>query len=222
MEVSVLEAAAIMNVSPRRVRELVREQRIPGRRVGGAWLVDAGGVRPTRGRLPRPMSARNAWALAQLVEGASLEHLSPSERWRLREMRNALVHRDNPEQVLEAWLRKRADRVLRAASDLARLRDDPRLVPTGVSDPRSQMAAAQLLEAYVHTADVNDLQLDHLLVPANVADANLVLHVVDEPAHMPSGPAPRLALAADLAEWGSWRESNRAREIIEAAAGSGS
>jgi hypothetical protein len=165
------------------------------------------------------MSSRNAWALAQLLDGAELEHLAPSERWRLREMRNALAHHSNPEHMVEAWLRMRARRILRAAPDLARLRSDPRLVLSGVSDPRSQIAAPQLFEGYVSLANFDDLELDHLLSPASAADGNVVLHVVAEPAHVPSGPVPRLALAADLAEWGSWRESNRAREIIDNAAG---
>src|SRR5688572_21571065 len=96
MEISVVEAAAFMNVSPRRARELVRDQRIPGRQVAGVWLVDAAGLRPSRGRLPRPMSPRNAWALVHLFEGAELEHLAASERWRLREMRTALTRHSNP------------------------------------------------------------------------------------------------------------------------------
>lgn len=212
------DAASIMNVSPRRVRELAREQRIPGRLVGGMWLVDAAALRPSRGRLPRPMSARNAWALAQLVEGAELDYLAPSEKWRLRGMRNALVHHDNPEQVLEAWLRERAYRDLRRASDLARLGADSRLVLAGVSDARSQIAAPLVFEAYVAAPDLDDVELDHLLVPASASEANVVLHIVEDRSHMPSGPVPQLALAADLAEWGSWRESNRAREIILRAA----
>lgn len=210
LEVSVPEAARMLGVSPVRARQLVAAGQLHARRVGGRWLVEVDSL-PSAPRRGRPMSQRIAWALAELAEGRRASWASSGEMSRLRGQLERLRNDPEPELLLRSWFASRAVRHRLSAPDAQRLRDDPRIVPSGVSDPRSRMSAGSDVEAYVHDDDVAAVRAAHLLVPASGARANVVLHVAPL---LPEQPVPVLLLAADLAEHDGDRELGRARELI--------
>lgn len=209
MDIELAEAARMMGVSAVRARQLAREGRLRARRVGGRWLVDAASV-PSAPRRGRPMSPRIAWALVEISRGGSADWIEPRESYRLRQALDRLVADGEPEMLLRSWLAVRAERDLMSASEIDALRDDPRLVLSGLSDERFGLSAAADVEAYVRAEDAVAVRRDHLLVDAG-SNANVVLHVSPL---LPDRPVPLLLLAADLAEHDGPRELARARELI--------
>jgi hypothetical protein len=87
---------------------------------------------------------------------------------------------------------------------------DARLVHSGVSDPRSELSAADAAEGYVRANQLADLVADYLLLEASDGRGNVVLHVSERPVAAVSS----LLLAADLAEHMSPREDRRAAELV--------
>jgi len=138
--------------------------------------------------------------------------LSPTEwsraRKRLADIRNA----PHPEDLLRAWLQRRAERrVFRASPrDLADIRADPRLLLSGLSHPDSAMAAPDVAEGYLAKSELDAFIDRYLLVEAPDRRGNVVLHVAER---RPESVWP-LLLAADLAEHQQPRESGRARELV--------
>jgi len=213
-EVGVSAAARMLGVSPVRVRQLIAGGGIAARQVAGRWLVEVASL-PSAPRRGRPMSPRIAWALVELGEGRRAGWLGSEEAYRLRSRRDALAADAAPELLLRSWLAARAQRHQFAAPDPGRLFDDPRLVPSGISDPRSGMSAAgHQVEAYVRVNDLEDVLADHLAVPADRSRANAWLHAA---AMLPDRPVPVMLVAADLAEHDGPRELGRARDLIAAA-----
>jgi hypothetical protein len=88
--------------------------------------------------------------------------------------------------------------------------EDPAVIRSGVSDPRSGISAADLAEGYVHRDDLDAVRTRHLLRPA-AGRPDVILHVVTA---LPAAPVPPLVLAADLAEHDGPRELARADELI--------
>ena len=212
-EVSVPEAAHMMGLSPVRARQLIASGQIHARRVGGRWLVDVESL-PSAPRRGRPMSQRIAWALAELAEGRRAPWASAGEISRLRAQRARLIDDPEPELLLRSWLASRAHRHVLSAPNPQGLRADPRIVLSGISDPRSRMSAGAEVEGYVHDDDLQAVLVDHLLVPSSGARANVVLHAAPL---VPDAPVPVLLLAADLAEHDGDRELGRARDLIQQA-----
>lgn len=160
------------------------------------------------------MSQRIAWALAELGDDRRAPWASPGEISRLRAQRNRLARDPEPELLLRSWLAARAHRYVLSAPNPEGLRADPRIVLSGISDPRSRMSAGSEVEAYVHDDDLQAVLVDHLLVPSSGERANVVLHAAPL---VPDAPVPVLLLAADLAEHDGDRELGRARELIQQA-----
>jgi excisionase family DNA binding protein len=92
MEISVRDAAAQLRIDESRVRRMLRDRDLVGHRMGGMWLVNADDVaRRVAFALPsghrpggRPMSARRAWGLLDLLDGGHAVWLSPSDRSQVR------------------------------------------------------------------------------------------------------------------------------------------
>ncbi len=90
-----------------------------------------------------------------------------------------------------------------AVADLEALRADARLAVSGVSDPRSGLSAASIVEGYVRDVDVPALAGEYLL--SGKGNLNVIVHVVhDRPI---ANPLPLPVLLADLADHDSPRES---------------
>lgn len=199
----------MMGVSAVRARQLVRAGRLRGRQVGGRWVVDVSSI-PSAPRRARPMSPRMAWALVEVSERGSADGIGPRELHRLRRALERLAADAEPELLLRSWLAARGDRRLLSAVEISALRDDPRLVMSGLSDARSGLLAAKSVEAYVHAGDMPSVLRDHLLIDA-WPRANVVLHSAPL---LPEWPVPALLVAADLADHDGPRELARARELI--------
>lgn len=205
MLVSIAEASKILGVSPRRVRSLIEHELVRAQKISGRWAVDPGSLSraPLRAR---PMSPRNAWAL--VLEDSSW--ISPQSSWKLRERIGGLMDRPNPELVLASWLKNRAPRIEFSSPSPAELLDDDRVVPSGVSDDRSNMASLRKIEAYIHEDDFDDIKYDHMLVESK--SPNVVLHVA--PVDVPR-PVPIALMIADLVEWGGPREKSQASKMVK-------
>ena len=211
MDVSVEEAAALLGVSPRRVRALASSGEIAARRVGRMWVVDIDPRVPPRSP-GRRFSARSAWAALGLAE----EGLSRSERQRARERRARLSH-----LPLDALVRRAEDhRFLAHPAALSRLSREPRVVLGGVSAAvhhGADVLGLDSLEGYVRGEDLAALRREYGLRDPGRADAANVLLRVPLPVWpFAAGEryAPRLVVAADLREAGDERSIRAARDLL--------
>lgn len=212
VEVGVSEAAERMGISDRRVRALLADGQLPGRQVAGRWLVEEAEL-PRSQAIARPMSPRMAWALIGLLSGDEPDDVAPSERVRLHQKRQKLLDDVDAPRLLRSWLRRRAERhqLSVAARDLDELRGDARVLPSGISDPRSELSAAGEVELYVARSDLEALVRDYLL--SALGRPNVIVHVTDGPA---PATAPVGLVVADLADHDRPREDRRAVELLRA------
>jgi excisionase family DNA binding protein len=223
--VSVAEAAHRLGVSASRVHQRIQDGSLPAIRVGRQWAIDEALLHQVSSRPGQPLSRRAAWAVLALAatppdeELAASEFvrdlkLAPSEWSRARKRLADILGAPAPEDLLRAWLRRRAERrVFRASPpDLADIRGDQRLLLSGLSHPESAMASPDVAEGYLARADLDAFVDRYLLVEAADRRGNVVLHVADR---RPEAVWP-LLLAADLAEHQQPREAGRARELVEA------
>lgn len=197
----VADAARILGLSVQRVRALLADDALPGRKVAGRWLVDRAAV-DRRIREPklagRPFSPAKAWGLIALAEGDDPKGLDASNRSRLRRHLREQDLRD----VLPALVRRGRRIGLRAhASDLARIEAEPDVVRSGVSaalDHGLEIVAPGVLEAYIPARSWSPLERRYHLEPS--ADPNLILHVINGPWPFANNQrvAPKLAAALDL------------------------
>lgn len=199
----------------------------------------------------RPLSWRSSWALIAMAAApapperdqesewvAWLQALTPVERSRAsRRLEDLLAvlpadpsSKEYAEAVpvfaarLRSLLRKRAERRLYRASprDLRDVRDDERILRSGLSHSRSGVASGDIVEGYLARHDLDDLVEDYLLDEvARDGDANVVLHVVADHAELVARPSPDespILVAADLAEHRRPQEEARAAEIMHSLA----
>lgn len=235
---SVAEAAERLGVSKQRVLRRIADGSLPADSVGYQWVINEAALVPVAevSRVGRPLSERSACALIALSVpgGEPPAALAASEKSRARKRLHHLLARavsasPSSEQefrdvsfLLRSMLRNRAGRRLFRASpsDLPDLRQDRRLVLSGLSHPDSGIASGGLVEGYVRDLDLGVVEDDYLLSPGvGDRDANVVLHVFSfaglrDLAH---DGAP-LLLAADLVEHRGPREEARAVELLRAVA----
>ncbi|HEX3828275.1 MAG TPA: helix-turn-helix domain-containing protein [Sporichthyaceae bacterium] len=211
MEVSVAEAAARLGVSSRRVRQRIARGHLAARRVGRVWVLEEAQLGRSE-RVARPMSARVAWAFLDMLDGGRGEGVSQPEQSRLRKKRELLRNGDAA-SLLRSWLPNRADvaRYVAARADLPALREDSRLVRSGLSDLRSGLAAAGFVEGYVSAGDLDALVNEYLL--SQQGRPNVVLHVLGDRS-LPD-PVPLPVLLADLADHDGPRESAAVERLIK-------
>jgi excisionase family DNA binding protein len=210
MEVGVKEVAAQLGVTERRVRQLIDAGALPARRVAGRLLVEEAGI-PRSRPVARPMSPRIAWAFIHQLSNEPVVDISDRELSRLQDKYRALLASPQPAVLLRSWLRNRAQRLRLAIPpfEVEGLLQDPRLVPSGISDARSEMSAGREAEGYLRPGDVEHLMADHLM--AAVIPPNVWLHIVDRPLVR---PAPLGLVIADLADHDRAREDARVAELL--------
>jgi hypothetical protein len=213
---SVDEYAAWRGVSAQRVRKLLRTGKIPGSRMGARqWVVDDAAF-VARPRLGPPMSPPMAWALISVLSAEPPSAKLPPVRLdRLLENRNRLLNAgEAAPALLSSWLRHRGERLSFRAqpADVADLLADPRVLPSGVSDPRSGLASGDVAEVWLRDfSQLPDLVDDYLLLPD--PKGNVVLH---RGGLDPTTEKPPLGLViADLADWNGPREDGRVLELLE-------
>ncbi|MFH5877864.1 hypothetical protein [Arthrobacter sp. NA-172] len=127
---------------------------------------------------------------------------------------------EDPLPLLKAWLPRRARRVELDINqaDLADLRNDPRVMLSGVSHPSSGLLAGNEAEVYVRDSVAPAVMDDYLLVdPPPGTPANVVLHAYDGGIGFDFNEVPILALAADLSERVGVRELAAARNLARRA-----
>lgn len=224
--VSVPEAAAMLGVNRVRVFERIREGSLPAQKVGNRWAIHTSDVRRIvhHAGPGRPLSPKSSWDLLAVAGDCTASELSRSARSRANSRLRELLDQassavlDDVVVALGSALRNRAVRSLYIASprDVPDVRNDPRVYLSGVSLPESNIAAGEVAEGYVSSADLEALVDDYLMSPARRPGANVILHVVDSRIEHPAIAAldklagSRLALAADLAEYDGVREKAEA------------
>lgn len=222
-DLSVAEAAQVLGVSPRRIRALLEGGHLPGRQVGGRWLLPSRAVEHRREMAHeggRPLSQASTWNMLAVLAGAedSLHDLPAPARSRARSRARHLREAD---QIASKWPSTLANRARSARfyghpSVLGELLTDRRVVRSGISaavDYNAGLVVAAGAEGYVRSSDVENLRSDYALNPdVSPAQANVLLHVVrDEQAarwFFGRHVAPIAVVAADLAE----RETPRDRD----------
>jgi len=217
MLLSVPELSKRLGIAQSRARVLVTSGRIPGQLVGGRWVIDASDAANYRKAAPgRPLSEHSAWEFIWALQSPSLvpgRDQDAVERHRLKDRIRRFYESADPASSLISLLARRADRVQMSASasDLAGLREDPRLRLSGVSHPDSGLMSAAEVEAYVARHDLSDLIQDWFLVTDKPGTRpNVTIHAADVVPH----EIPSIAVAADLAEYPGRREQQAAAEII--------
>lgn len=229
--VSVAEAARRLGVGVVRVHQRIADGSLPAERVGSQWVIDEASLSSVleSNRAGRPLSERSAWALLAFSQDPHLlDGLASWERARASNRLRQLLAGSGPEdalsedqvrataKALRSLLRKRAERRLFRASprDLPDLRQDDRVVLSGLSHPRSGLASGDLVEGYVAVDGLDGLVNEYLFSRAKAEKgSNVVLHVGSI---VPDGDdaMASLLLAADLAEHRRPREEARAAELL--------
>lgn len=214
---NVARAADVLDVSPRRVRQLLESGQLAGQQLGRSWVIDRGDIdRLRRNGAGRPWSASSAWAVLELAAGHEPE-LSPVERSRAR---RRLA--DHGLRGLVEQLRARANRreVYAHPSVLGRVALDDRAVRGGVSAAHEYHADSILQDAaevYVRAGDVVNL-VDSYALDEDVDRPNVILHVVDDEA-WPFDNGRQVAswpvVAVDLLDANDERSQRAGRELIE-------
>jgi excisionase family DNA binding protein len=212
------EAAERLGITPRRVYALVRDERLPARRIGGRLLIERDGVEARVAGAPaagRPFSPRRAWALILLEAGENPRGIDASTKSKLRR-----VLRGHDLWSMRSKLVDRAERrPLRAhSSDVAKIEAEPGVVRTGARCAADAglglIAPDAALELYLDRATAGRVVERYRLAPS--PRPNVVLRIVtDEVRAWLRGPfAPPPAIALDLADGADSRAQDVAREAL--------
>jgi len=213
----VARAADVLDVSPRRVRQLLESGQLAGQQLGRSWVIEQGDIdRLRRNGAGRPWSASSAWAVLELAAGHEPE-LSPVERSRAR---RRLA--DHGLGGLVEQLRARAERreVYAHPSVLGRVVGDGRVVRGGVSAAshyRADLIVQDAAEVYVRAGDVVDL-VDSYALDEDAVRPNVILHVVDDevwPFDDQQQIASWAVVAVDLLDADDERSQRAGCELIE-------
>lgn len=211
-------AAQQLGISPRRVYELAKANRLVSIRLGGRLLIAAHSVDALAGggqRVGRPLSPRRAWGLILLASGEDPHALDPVTKSKLRRM----LRERNLWSIRARLSGRAAKQGLRAhPSDLRRIDADPALVRTG---PRFAHEAGIPLVASDATSEYYvDPKTAALLISryrlSSSSDPNVIFRVVSAEVWpwLSHAVAPRVAVALDVAEDGDARSRNAAQSVL--------
>lgn len=212
-EHSVEEAAALMGISPQRVRAMLDSGRLHGRKVGRAWIVsdlDLSG----RWQRGRPLSAGSAWALLALLAGDSPGWVDAAVRSRLRgRIRKGevvdLLQKSEARALIHIW------RVL--PGDLEKIAAEFPIVRSGLSAGYRELDVVPLgqqLDGYISADDL--AKIERRFRPDGAPDRpNVVLRVPAVPWVLnQSYRAPLPVVAGDLLPSDDPRVVRAAREVL--------
>lgn len=177
MSVSVQEAAERLQLNPGRVRRLVSQGLLDGRKIGGRWLVEESAISErlnASARPGRPLSPRSAWGLLWAADDRPMPWLAPRERSRARQRARSWP--------LDEWSwacrhRAVAYKMRAHPSMLQPLLDDPRVVRGGASVRKIPLDLIEVgdAELYVRGSDVASVVSEYSLIPSQ--QPNVALRV---------------------------------------------
>lgn len=214
---SVADAAEELDVSRRRVRQLLAAGQLLGQQVGGTWVIERvrlDEVRPAAAG--RPWSPRSAWAVLGLASGHDLE-LSPVERSRAR---RRLA--ENGLASLVDQLRSRANRsdCYAHASALSRIVNKVGVVRGGVSaapEHDVDLIAVNSADVYVRESLLSAL-VDRYELDAQADRPNIAVRVVSDDDWLFDAEdevAPWPVVAVDLLDASDGRSRRAGLDLIE-------
>ena len=211
------DAAAVLEVSARRVRQMLSNGTLTGQRVGRTWVVDRADLEPLRHRRPpvgRPWHPASAWALLAVASGREAA-LSASQRARARRrLESGLEH-----CLKRLAVRAKPRRYYAHPSVIGMLADAEGVVRSGVSAAshyQLDLAAVDEFEGYVRSSVVSDL-VDRLALDRCAERPNVVLRVVEDefwPFGSDEEVAPAPVVAVDLLEAGDGRSRRAAAPLL--------
>lgn len=226
MELTTLQAAARLGVSPARVRALINSGGLTARRVGTLWLIDSASIEHQRGltsagATSRAMSPRIAWAAADLADGGTAAWLSATERSRLRRRLTTTTDVD----IVRRWMSRHASSIHRykvGPKDLTALLTDRRIVRTGISAVESYrlgLGTGGAADVYVSSEDLDQLVRGYVLL--STGPGNLTVRVDDVGLYRAVTRTidrrlvvPRLIAGADLADDTDARTRSTGRRLL--------
>ncbi|GAA3196580.1 helix-turn-helix domain-containing protein [Actinocorallia longicatena] len=215
---SVSEAAELLGLDQSRVRQLIRARMLGATKIGGRWILEPGAVRAwaLRGRIPRALSPRGAWALLLHLDGCDPAWENPVERHRTR-CRAAEV-RDGSQLAELVRNRATAHEFTVHPSVLHRIGRTRGLVASG---PRPSLADPRF-EAYTRPELFEELISRFGLRNPTPGEGRLVLRVPTSlwPFAPETRAASPLVIAIDLLEGADRRDLDRARARVDRALGS--
>jgi excisionase family DNA binding protein len=228
---SVAQAAARLQVSPRRVRQLLAAGELAGEDIGGRALLDAAQVERRAARRPppgRPYSPALAWMLLVLLSDPGSTAVSSADRSTRYRLRRLLAQLSEPDEHgsegWEALLRRRANphRYWIHPGVLEQVFADPR-----VSAGRARAAAAYGLDVspgddalgYVAQADLADLEARYALEPDSAGGLELQAYHPQPAGTTPlvGRPVPVAAAMLDMLESDDVRLQRMARRWLDRA-----
>lgn len=205
---TVAEFAERKEIGVQRVHQLLDEGLLPHKKYGNRVLI-YGEALKWRPRRSRPLAERMREALAAELCGVrQSEPLSGNEQFRLRKHLTRLEH-DNGAQLFADLFagRGRLHRYRVHPEDIRDLREDERILLSGISHGDSNLAAEDFVEGYVRQENLNGLMRNYLLEADPVGQVKLRIGEV----------LPELLSAysvADLADWESPRELREAERVL--------
>lgn len=216
--IGVAEAASELEMSPRRVRQLIADGQLVADRIGRSWVIERAGLdRLKVGAVGRPWSAASAWAVLRLAAGDDSSEMSALERSRAR---RRLA--DHGLVGLVDRLRSRSERKQMYAHPgaLARIHSDKAIVRGGVSaldDHDVDLIVSDAAEVYVKASAARGV-VDRHALEVDVERPNVLVHVVDDdvwPFDDGENVAPWPVVAIDLIDAHDERSQRAGRELIE-------
>jgi excisionase family DNA binding protein len=217
---SVDEAAARLDVSPRRVRAMIAEEKLPAEKLGGRWVLAAETLDGFNSHpAGRPMSEKSVWCVLRYLSGVqSLTTLPSRLRTRVRE----LLDKENAEQILRGWAARRASsmHMWASAEELKSLLDDARVVISG------GLCSEEPACVYIDTAEGVNIVREYGLRPRpeHPITLGVTLQCVENldavPRSITDGRCVAVPVAAlDLRDFGQSRSIQVADQILASAIG---
>lgn len=207
---SVREYADLLGVTPRRVRALIEAGSIRAEKVSGVWRITDGPPSVPKSSLSGPrLSSESFDRLADLLDLRG-KALTPAERYACTKRAKRILEGGLPTAVAYAQRKGMSVHHFEAAvQDVAELRTDSRVMPTGISHPLAAIAS-NAVDVYVLTADYEAVIAEYFLEEAPLRRRNVTLRKVEV---MPPRLG-RLHVLTDLAGDGASRSIDAANRIL--------
>jgi len=216
--ISVQETASVLGVSRRRVRQMLAQGSLDGRRIGRVWAIESDAVEHAKEQRPRPgrpWTPESAWALLAVAGGRD-HGLSPVQRSRARQRLKAGLQRC----VSQMGVRAERRRFYAHPSVIETLGREPTVVRSGISAAAHyelDVVAINELEGYVTSSSLPGL-INRFGLDEQSERPNVLLRVVDDRSWA-FGPADTVApapvVAVDLLEADDSRSRRAGIQLVE-------